>query len=899
MNKQYHLMTITKSHWDREWYMSYQKTRIKLIHLIDTLLEILDNDPEFVSFMMDAQTLPLEDYLEVKSYNRCRLEKYIQEGRIVIGPWYILPDEVLITGESHIRNYLMGTRIAKSFNAEKMQVGYLPDSFGHPSQMPQIIKKLGMNAIMFWRGATKEVKQNEFIWRAPDGTSVLAVLMPEGYSTGAELVNDPKLLARRFDEYIEKFAPRSTTDIIYLSNGGDHIEPSKHLSKLLKATNAQMKNGSITHTTLENFVYTLKSRMDESSLDEIKGELWGSNTAILLGSTLSTRTYLKQLNHKASALLENYLEPIWSLIATRGGKYPRDILVRAWKYLMENLPHDSICGCSIDTVHRDMLFRYNQVFEIGETLEEEAGIYFSDMDTSKIEAPYAVLLFNTFLQNRSDYVQVVLDVDARPTASSDYSSFDENGHFPIRIIDNSEEALKPLPISVRVFDGKKEIQAELIRASVENRMELGYEHFPHQFNVNRLVIGFLAENVPSMGCKIFGVEPIYEEKNNESPIFNGSISNEFFAISVEKDGTLTVKDIESSRILKGLNCLVDSGDCGDEYTYCPPDNDQLVFADPDSISVKLVAKNAVFSALEIHGIMHLPIDIENRFEKRSSETVDCTFNSRVTLYTGVRRIDIATNFENKAKNHRLRVQFPTGVLAQNSRSAGSFSVDERPVLPEIDPDAKEILTTYPQKDFCDADNGEFGLTIANRGLHEYEAFNEENQTVLAITLLRCTGLISQRKIKTRATKGGWSEKAPEAQCIGKWQFEYSIIPHGDTWENSGSYAEAHAFNFPMRGLQVPANHKSDSLIPDSLVRIDTPELIMTAMKQCEFEDAYILRMYNSTSHILETTLTFSSVIKKVFHANLREETLFDAGLKNGCIPLSVKPFEIVTLKLEI
>lgn len=151
------MYAVTKTHWDREWYMNYQMTRIRLVHLIDSLLEILDHDPNFVSFMMDGQTLPLEDYLEVKPYNRERLYKYIQEGHIVIGPWYILPDEILITGETHIRNYLLGSRIAKEFDAEKMNIGYLPDSFGHPSQMPQILEKLGMDTIMFWRGATEEV----------------------------------------------------------------------------------------------------------------------------------------------------------------------------------------------------------------------------------------------------------------------------------------------------------------------------------------------------------------------------------------------------------------------------------------------------------------------------------------------------------------------------------------------------------------------------------------------------------------------------------------------------------------------------------------------------------------------------------------------------------------------
>jgi alpha-mannosidase len=162
MDKKYTLHAVTMSHWDREWYMDFQKTRLKLVHLIDGLLDILEGDPDFVSFMMDGQTLPLTDYLAVRPQNRERLNRHIQEGRILIGPWYILPDEILITGETHVRNYLLGSRVARDFGVEKMQVGYLPDSFGHPSQMPQILSGLGMDTIVFWRGSTPETDRSEF-----------------------------------------------------------------------------------------------------------------------------------------------------------------------------------------------------------------------------------------------------------------------------------------------------------------------------------------------------------------------------------------------------------------------------------------------------------------------------------------------------------------------------------------------------------------------------------------------------------------------------------------------------------------------------------------------------------------------------------------------------------------
>jgi len=569
MDKKYTLYAVTKTHWDREWYMNFQKTRIRLVHLIDGLLDILDNDPEFVSFMMDGQTLPLEDYLQVKPYNREKLTKYIQEGRIVIGPWYILPDEVLITGESHIRNYLLGSRIAREFGAEKMQIGYLPDSFGHPSQMPQILNKLGMDTIMFWRGATQEIDKTEFFWRAPDGTRILTILMPDGYCTGAELSEDPEITAARLDQFIENFHDYATTDKIYLSNGGDHLEPSPYLSKVIREANKRMKNGRVVHTTLPRFERELKRSLGEN-LKEVEGELCGVSRSILLFSTLSTRTYLKQENHFVSRMLENELEPLYSLFALSGMEYPRDILVTAWKYLMENLPHDSICGCSVDQIHRDMMLRYQQVREIGDTLTEMARDRAAAIDTTGIQEGVALAVFNTTGSARGDYVEATVDFDPRPTSILDFNRTDEKGRFPHRLVDNDAGALREPPVGVRVFDGAREIPCTLLDAKVTNYMELGYHHFPHQYNVNRCRIGFVAGGIPAMGYKTLKVVPVYGEESGAALPGNARLENEFFLVEPNlADGSITVTDKKSGRVLKGLNRLAASPTAATAATSTP------------------------------------------------------------------------------------------------------------------------------------------------------------------------------------------------------------------------------------------------------------------------------------------------------------------------------------------
>ena len=145
------LHVISHTHWDREWYLTFQQFRLKLVHLIDKLLEILDEDPDFKYFMLDGQTIVLDDYLQIRPDMEEVLRQHIQKGRILIGPWHILPDMFLVSPEARIRNLLQGARTARKFGP-KMPIGYIPDPFGHPGQVPQILKRFGIEAAALWRG---------------------------------------------------------------------------------------------------------------------------------------------------------------------------------------------------------------------------------------------------------------------------------------------------------------------------------------------------------------------------------------------------------------------------------------------------------------------------------------------------------------------------------------------------------------------------------------------------------------------------------------------------------------------------------------------------------------------------------------------------------------------------
>ena len=164
------LHVVSHTHWDREWYLTFQQFRFRLTRLVEALLEILGSDPGYRHFTLDGQAAVLEDVVDVRPDLEEPLRRHVREGRILIGPWFVLPDEFLVSPEALVRNLLLGDRICRAWGA-KMDVGYLPDPFGHISQLPQLLRGFGIETAVFARGAGD--MPVEFRWAAPDGTPVL------------------------------------------------------------------------------------------------------------------------------------------------------------------------------------------------------------------------------------------------------------------------------------------------------------------------------------------------------------------------------------------------------------------------------------------------------------------------------------------------------------------------------------------------------------------------------------------------------------------------------------------------------------------------------------------------------------------------------------------------------
>lgn len=995
---------ISHTHWDREWYRTFQQFRLRLVHLVDGLLDILASDRDYKHFMLDGQTIVLDDYLLMRPEAESTLTRLIRSGRVLIGPWHILPDMFLVSPEAHIRNLLAGDRKARRFGP-KMNIGYMPDSFGHIGQMPQILQGFGIDNACLWRGVPPspdvgrgaggegDDQPTEFWWQSPDGTRVLMLYLRDSYSNGASLnASNPAQFTEQIQQAADSLLPHSTTarltpntPHLLVMFGTDHMEPPAETSKAVKAANKHLKEYRVVHSTLPKYLAAVKSKIvnRKSEIPTVIGELRSSKRAHLLPGVLSTRMWIKQRNHASENLLEKWAEPFSTFASLQVGMLkhsnlttfkPANILRQAWLLLLQNHPHDSICGCSIDQVHDEMKPRFDQVDQIGEeitrqSLEILAGAVNSDqlpalsnVEGSAISVQSAIVVFNPLSVKRTDVVTTELSL---PVGVSNFEIMDEAGNV---IPHQSASGKTSELINVRIkrselggmlsmlHDGRAAnlaiqdmqfsrdgatLRVEAVFAEnaepnmdVWNRSVKAIEGFLadntieafhiHARSPESASVTFCAANVPALGWKTFyvrGRESVPAEikvtplmkllaplaklpmaqkllarvgQSKTRPPY--IIENEFLSVELTSDSTLTVTDKATGQIYRGLNRFVDSGDCGDEYNFSPPPSDLVV--DSAILRGVTLARGPIQQTLTFDLDLLTPASLAPDRKSRSKEQVVTRITSRVTLATGVPRVDIHTRVDNRAKDHRLRVHFPAPFATDSAKHDGHFEIVKRPIgVPAFDDTwAEEPRPETHQRAFTSISDGQNTLTIANRGLPEVEVLHGVRSlptSEIALTLLRCVGWLSRDDFSTRKGHAGPFLETPKAQMIGEWEFDYSVIVGQDS---DLSYKQAWNFETPLRALGTGIH--AGTLPPSgSFVRVDNPCFVVSAVKEAEDGKGWIMRGYNIGDEEIPVTITPWRKFAKAQRVNMAEETV--ARLKvgrSGEVTVQARRREVVTVK---
>ncbi|WP_339271978.1 alpha-mannosidase [Paenibacillus sp. FSL W8-0187] len=899
---------ISHTHWDREWYLPYEKHHVRLIELMDSLLETMEKDSEYRSFFLDGQTIIIEDYLQVRPEKKEQLEKLITDGRIIIGPWYILQDAYLTSSEANVRNMQIGHQDAERYGTVA-KIGYFPDTFGLTGQIPQLMLQSGIDNAFFGRGVKPtgfnntvsdsgyESSFSELMWEGPDGSKVLGILFANWYSNGNEVPVDEAEAKAFWDRKLadaEKYA--STPELLYM-NGCDHQPIQTDLPEGIRTAKKLYPDTEFIHSNFDDYLTAVREKLPQD-LSSVKGELrsqrtdgWGT-----LVNTASARVYLKQMNQRGQTLLEKVAEPLASYASLLGKEYPHHLFTYAWKTLMQNHPHDSICGCSVDEVHREMVTRFEKSAHVAENIVDDSVRVIADaVDTTAFEQwgsdPLPLVVFNTTGWSRSGTVSIELDAK-RLYFREGYS------------LEETSRRMKEIDLSGRVLVNA---QGQAVPCTVEDLgLQFGYDlpddRFRQPYMCRRVRLTFEANAIPAMGLTTYAwVKSEVKPAEVASLISKSNVmENELIKIEIAEDGSFSLTDKKNGQVYRDLGVYENTGDIGNEYMYKQPDGEAALTTKGQTAQVSVLEDTPYRASIEIvhnwsipamadskldeeqHELIYYP----NRKAQRSSEMVPMRIRTVISLNRSGKGVEIEATMDNQAKDHRVRALFPTDLLASSHNVDSMFEVATR----DNEPAAEWENPSYTahQQAFVDVSTATAGLTVANQGLNEYEVLRDGRNTI-AVTLLRSVGEL-----------GDWGYfPTPEAQCIGVHTVRMEVIPHQGDGMKSGAYAEAYQFQIPWTVAQTGV-HAGAVASTSAPFEWSHEELAFSSLKVNPKTGDLMLRWFNMAGTDTELKLKSSLPSQGVYKSSILEvEGAVQSFDGDGSFTQPVKPHEIVTLGVKV
>ena len=773
------IYVVPHTHWDREWYSRFEDYRARLVTMVGKLLDLMERDGAFPAFTFDGHTIWAEDHLAVRPADRPRIEHLVRADRLLIGPWYVLADYLLVSGESIVRNFQEGLRVAAGFG-RAMRTCYVADPFGHPAQMPQIARGFGYTTYVFARGVGDEGEElgSEFQWEAPSGDRVIASHQVAHYDNALVLVGPgdetPATLRRRVQrvlpDLMRKTVPYAQTSSLLFMVGTDHTEPYGRLPEAVAAIKEAQPRSSPRITGMEEFAASLRAPPGV-----LAGEMVGGRYRPILRGVNSTRVWIKQANAQCERLLLERCEPLDAL----AGGTERERIRSLWRTLLENHPHDSICGCGIDEVHDlDMRPRFDRVLREGTAVADALAARLAGGGDRAV-------VWSALPWERTG----VVDIEGRPT---------------------------------------------LLRCG-------GLGAFPAARADGPLV--------RSTG--------------------DGVLENGRLRVEVATDGTFAITDLVSGKIWERQNVLVDDGDRGDEYTFsyagptvtgaaAPGRRTTAVVGDRGSITVETVAR--------------LPRSLRDDRLARTADTIDCPVRITVSLDAGAERVDVELEIDNRARDHRLRVEFDTGTRTLTHHAGAAFALLERanrvPPRPGwVEPPTAERCV----HDIVAVRGPTAGLAVGVDGIREYAVLRDG--ATIAITLLRGVGWLSRGDLHERRGHAGPELETPSAQCPGPQRSRYAIVPLAGSRSLGHAYREVREFLSPP-WLARGSGEQRAYLVTDQ--GSEDATLAVTALRAAA-DGRIALRAAALTSAPGSLNIRFHRPIRDASAVDLREG---EAGLGN-------------------
>ncbi len=802
---------VAHTHWDREWYAPEEHFKVRLTKVLDELLATLDGDPSFRCFLLDGQMAMIDDYLQVRPEAAGSIRRLAEEGRLAVGPWYVLMDEFCVSAETIVRNLQLGLRRTEGFGGS-MPVGYLPDMFGHIAQMPQLLRLAGLEHAVVWRGVPAEVDRTAFWWAAPDGSTVRAEYLPVGYANGAYLPTDPEALLRRMaaheDELRALLGDDSTP--ILLMNGADHQRVQSHLPGLLAAANRIQDHFEFRQMSLAEFL----AAAPNTGLPQWCGELRSAARANLLMGVLSNRVDLKVAAAIAERQLERWAEPLATLWLPRE-QWPDSLLGEAWLAMVHNSAHDSVCACSADAVGRAVRHRYDVAIALTqEVIDQAVGL--AELATDR-PGPTVI---NPGPVPADATVEVVLPgidpvpdtqvlacapagAEARTGTGADLgrllgelsaAGWLANGRGIDAEVQGGAGGVEVLIVA----DASRRASPRMASVMAEAWAQAGARrHEPLRVRVERRPAQRVAARVT--GVPGYGWAAFHPAKLGATAVRGDRSWLENSLVRVDVDagsGTYAINRADGNEAdgngadgngadgngangngangngangngakgngAAGLGRLVDDGEEGDTYNHSPPSGDILV-QHPDTVELESIERGPVRATLRMIQQFTWPARVVDGHRVGERPVVIVT---DIQLHAGEDFVRVAIDFDNPSRDHRLRAWFPLPDPTDHTVAECAYATVRRGAA--TGGPHEPALATYPSRRFVAAG----GLTLTHEGLLEHELVDDG--AALALTLLRCTGVLSRPASSGRPNPAGPADLLEAPQMLGRQQVRYAV-----------------------------------------------------------------------------------------------------------------------------
>ncbi|CQR45844.1 Mannosylglycerate hydrolase [Paraliobacillus sp. PM-2] len=876
MKKTAHI--ISHSHWDREWYLPFEQHRYYFIKLMNHLIEQFNQKGNaFKSFHLDGQTVLLEDYFAVHPENRDIVKQLIEEKKLYIGPWYILQDAFLTSSEANIRNLQIGLSDTKTYG-HASKIGYFPDTFGIYGQAPQILKQANIDTAAFGRGVKPtgfnntvsdttnfESPYSEMDWQSPDGSKVLGILFANWYSNGNEIPADKQEAKAFWDKKLQDAEKYASTNQLLFMNGCDHQPLQKNIPDAIETASALYPDYRFKHSSFDEYIEALQDSLPDR-LQVIEGELRNQRTDgwSTLVNTASSRIYLKQWNNYCQSLLEKVAEPLAAMNFLAGNAYPHKYIQFMWKSLMKNHPHDSICGCSVDAVHREMVTRFETVAQMGDVfIKEKAKELSRNIDTSNTpEGGIPLIVINTTGWKKNDVITKTVDLDKVYFSQMPFEEI------PVYLQNKTTPGYKLVDSEGKIID------YQLDDPTIAFGYDLPDDQFRQPYYAKRAELSFFTEDIPAFGYKTFYLvpseDPMQRPRQNKMVTENHDteMENDYVHVSFHADGSYDLMNKVTGESFHHLGIYEDTGDIGNEYMYKETERHPAITTKGVKAEFKFLERSTLRSKLEVTQTLTIPVSADDQLATernyliwhkereagRSEEVTTLTLRTVVTLTKGMKGPSFKLMVDNQATDHRLRVLFPTGIETETHKADSIFEIVSRPNTPEKEWENPSFC--HHQQRFSSLADNQKGLTVATDGLHEYEILKEDG--TIALTVLRSV-----------AELGDWGDfPTPEAQCQGLQTAEWQVLPHEKDVIQSQAFVDAYQFKVPLVPVQEgihegvwPENHQ--------FVKTEADGLAWSSMKVEEEREDVMIRWFNP----VEKKLPLHATIKNYqsFKSSILEE----------------------------